>query len=284
MPEIAVMPHMAPAFIPPLDAGLIDILLQHHNFGAQEPAFRLLPLIHRSVILRATSVSSLQLLTNPSDHDSITSILSEIDALDQELLAWNSSLPHGVWGERDHLYQMLTTSWFRTHRIFLADLSIRCYQCLAELDCQPYDTEIWRHVDEAQNAIDNICVRIPYNFAPDNPRKRKPAISPRIVPEAKITYLYHASFDYPLLVASMVWTLPPFRQKGIETARKQCANACGLAKPRRKYPKVLVFLTQEERARYIRFRSERAQRWLLQGRTDEGIPFPFRDPVTGETD
>jgi hypothetical protein len=212
MPEIAVMPHMAPVFIPPLGVGLIDILLQHHDFGAQEPAFRLLPLIHRSLVLRATSVSSLPLPSNPSDHESIISIPSEIYALDRELLAWNSSLPHGLWGEKDHLYQMLTTSLFRTHRIFLADLSIRCYQRLNELDGQSYDEEIWRHVDETQNTIDNICVRIPYNFAPDNPRKRNPRVSPRIIPDAKITYLYHASFEYPLLVASMVWTLPTFRK------------------------------------------------------------------------
>jgi hypothetical protein len=284
MSDIAVMPHMAAAFIPPLDSGLIDILLQHHDFGAQEPAFRLLPLIHRSVVLRATSMSILQRLTNPSDHDSITFILCEIYALDQELLAWNLSLPHGVWGKQDRLYQMLTTSWFRTHRIFLADLSIRCYQRLAELDGQTYDNQIWRHVDEDQNTIDNTCVRIPYSFAPDNPGKRKPSVLPRIVPDAKITYLYHASIEYPLLVASMVWTLPPFRQKSVETARKQCANACGLAKPRRKYPKVLVYLTPDERGRYIRFRAERAQRWLLQGRTDAGGEFPFRDPVTGEKD
>ena len=282
MPDIAVTPHMAPAFVPPLDAGLIDVLLQH-DFGAQEPAFRLLPFIHRSMVLRTTSISSLQLLTSPPNHHSINSILAEIDTLDRELLAWNSSLPHGEWGEQDHLYQTLTTSYFRTHRIFLADLSIRCYQRLVELDDQNYDKEIWRHVDDAQNAIDNICVRIPYSFGTDNPRKRKPNVEPRVVPNAKTTYLYHASFEYPLLVASMVWTLPPFRQRGIEAARRQCANACGLARPRRNYPKVLVYLTPDERARYIHFRTERAQRWLLQGRTDEGTRFPFPEPCQSQS-
>lgn len=61
--------------------------------------FDFLSHIHRSLVLRATSVSSL-LLTIPSGYDHTTSILSKIDALDQELLAWNSSLPHGVWGEK----------------------------------------------------------------------------------------------------------------------------------------------------------------------------------------
>jgi hypothetical protein len=123
MPEIAVMPHMNPAFILPAYTGLSIHFDSTMISVLKNLPFDFLSHIHRSLVLRATSVSSL-LLTIPSGHDPTTSILSKIDALDQEFLAWNSSLPHGVWGEKDDLYQMLATSLFRMHRIFLADLSI----------------------------------------------------------------------------------------------------------------------------------------------------------------
>src|SRR2546423_1464926 len=77
----------------------------------------------------------------------------------------------------------------------------------------------------------NICVCIPYSFGTANLRKRKPDVKLRVVLDAKITYLYHASFEtrpLPFLVCGMVWTLPPFRRKSIEAARKQCTHTCGL--------------------------------------------------------
>jgi hypothetical protein len=64
---------------------------------------------------------------------------------------------------------------------------------------QPHDLAIWEHTDVAQNAVDEICARIPYDFDFDDPRRRKPHVRPRVVPEAKISYLYHALFEYPLL-------------------------------------------------------------------------------------
>jgi len=269
MPDMAVMPHMAASFVPPLSDQVLEYLSKH-SFGADDVALLLLPLVQRSVLLRSTSVAMLQTAATELDLRIPQAIMSEVQKLDQELLDWNSSLPLG-WGKDDHLYQLLTTSWFRTHRIFLADLAIRCLQLLAQLEERSRDEEIWQQVDQAQNAIDEICVRAPYTFGTDKPHLRKPHIQPRIVPEARLTYLYHSSFDYPLLVANMVWTLPPFRQRGIEEARDQCAKACGLNTPRKKYPKVLVYLTAEERERYIQHRVDRHQKWLKT----TGQPCPF---------
>ena len=265
------MPHMAASFVPAL-ADDIFTSLAGNDFGTNEPALQLIPLIQHSIVLRSTSVQMLQEAGTNNDRNVPDTILAEIQSLNNDLMSWSSSLPSG-WHEAQHLYQLLTTTWFLTHRIFLADLSIRCLQLLSQIDQAPTsrDDDIWGHVDLAQNAIDEICVRAPYNFGTDRPRLRKPAIPAPAKSAEKLTYLYHASTDYALLIASMVWTLPPFRQAGIEQARLECARACGLSKPRKQYPKVLIYLTAEERERYIEHRVGRHQKWLAI----TGLPCPF---------
>jgi Fungal Zn(2)-Cys(6) binuclear cluster domain/Fungal specific transcription factor domain len=254
MPELAVTPHLAHTHLPPLSNEIFHALHEFNIFG-RDPAFSLITIVQRSLTLRALSISAIQTATH-SSIPSIYSILAEIRSIDTSLWDWNRTLlptdPH--WGQEDRLYQMLLTSWYRTHRIFLADLAIISHQRLAELENKPHDLAIWEYTDVAQNAVDEICARIPYDFDVDDPRRRKPHVKPRVVPEAKITYLYHASFEYPLLVCSMVWTLPQVRHQGIAAARRECSRNCGLQRPWRTYPKVLIYLPAEQRAGWIQYK------------------------------
>lgn len=107
MPDMAVMPQMANSFVPPISDEVIQYLEQCDS-TVDEPALRLLPLINRSLLLRSTSIGMLQSANEQSDPHTPQAILDEIEALDKELLAWNTELPVG-WGEQDHLYQLLTT-------------------------------------------------------------------------------------------------------------------------------------------------------------------------------
>lgn len=201
------------------------------------------------------SISAIQTATF-SNMSSLYLILTALRSLDTELWNWNRTLfpTDPNWGKEDRLYQVLLTSWYRTHRIFLADLAIICHQRLAELENLSHDLAIWEHTDLAQNAVDEICARIPYDFDIDNPRQRKPHVKPRVVPEAKITYLYHGSFEYPLLVCSMIWTLPQARQEEINAARRECARNCGMQRPWRTFPKVLTYLPAEQRDGWVRYK------------------------------
>ena len=269
MPDMAVMPERANDFVPSFSEEITTILAQPIS---DEPAFKLLPLVQKRILLRSTTIPLLQTASDACDPNVPLSILSDIGILNSEFLAWNASLLPS-WGEEDHLYQLLITSWFRTHRVFLADLAIRCFQLLAEIEGKEQDEQIWKRIDQAQNAIDEICVRTPYGFGEDKHELRRPNVSPRTIPTANLTYLYHSSFDCPLLVASMVWTLPQFRQKGIDRARMECARACGLSQPRKRYPKALVCVSKEERERYIQHRVKRHQKWVK----DRGGQCPFRD-------
>ena len=260
MPELAVTPHLAHTHLPPVSYEILQAVQQFDAFG-MGPAFSLITIVQKSLTLRASSISAIQTATY-SEIAVLYSILAEIRDIDNELWNWNRTLlpADPKWGEEDRLYQMLTTSWYRTHRIFLADLAIICHQRLAELENESHDLAIWEHTDLAQNVVDEICGGIPYDFEVDNPRQRKPHLKPRVVPEAKITYFYHATFEYPLLVCSMVWTLSPLRQRGIAAARKECARHCGLQRPWRAYPKVLIYLPAEQRTRWIRYKQTFDQR------------------------
>lgn len=260
MPELAVAPHLADTYLPPLSDEILHALHMLDR-NTMHPAFRLVRIVQKSLELRASSISAVQTAVH-SETPAIYAILAKIRAIDNKLWIWNRSLLHAdpQWGEEDRLYQMLTTSWYRTHRIFLCDLAIICHQRLAELENESHDLAIWGHVDLAQNAVDEMCGRLPYDFEIDDPRKRKPHLKPRLVPEAKITYLYHASFEHPLLICSMIWTLPATRQRGIAAARRECARNCGLDRPRRIYPKVLIYLPAEQRTRWIHYRQAFEQR------------------------
>jgi hypothetical protein len=249
MPELAVSPHLGHTWLPPLSDDIWRTL-RTHDTRFNYPAFRLMKIVQKSMELRASSYAAVR--TAKSDIPAVYKILEEVVTIDRELWNWQKSLlpTDPKWGQGDRLYQMLITSWYRTHRIFLADLAIICHQRLAELEKQNHDLAIWEHVDVAQNAVAEICGRIPYRIG--GLRKQESHLQPRIIPEARITYLYHASLEYPLLVCSMVWTLPEARKRGIEEARQKCARYCGLKRPWSTYPEVLIYLPTDQRAKWIR--------------------------------
>ena len=250
VPDMAIMPEKANDLVPPLSEEVFEYLLLG-NHAAKEPGLRLLPLINRSLLLRATSISMLRSAQQDSNAQIPKALMGEIETLERELSMWNASVPNEK-GFGGNMYQLLTMSWYQTHRIFLADLAVRCLQLLAELTLESHIEEIWDQVDAAQSSVNEICIRA-YTVYNSSDGTTVPS-------KTGSTYLYHSSFDYPLLVASMVDTLPQSRQSGIDEARKQCAAACGLKESRKTYSKVLVVLSPDEKQRYVGHRVARHQK------------------------
>ena len=250
MPDMAIMPEKANDLVPPLSEDVFECLLLGDD-AVKEPGLRLLPLINRSLLLRASSISMLRSAQQDGNAHMPKALAGEIETLESELSMWKASVPdeEGFGGS---MYQLLIMSWHQTHRMFLADLAVRCLQLLAALTQESHIEEICAQVDVAQSAVNEICSRAHtvYNSS-DGAEVRS---------TTGWTYLYHSSFDYSLLVVSMVDTLPQSRQKGIEEARSECAAACGLDEPRKTYPKVLVVLSLEEKQQYVDHRVVRHQK------------------------
>ena len=247
VPDMAIMPERANGLVPPLSEEVFECLLLGDN-AVREPGLRLLPLINRSLLLRASSAKLWRSAQQDGNAHMTKALAGEIETLESELSMWKASVPdeEGFGGS---MYQLLLLSWYQTHRIFLADLAIRYLHLLAELTQESHIEEIWNQVDVAQSSVNEICIGAYSVYSSSDSAE---------VPSATgLTYLYHSSFDYSLLVASMVDTLPQSRQNGIVEARRECAAACGLDEPRKTYSKVLVVLSPEEKQQYVDYRVAR---------------------------
>ena len=116
---------------------------------------------------------------------------------------------------------------FRAHRIFLRDLCVKCHTKLSELDGVDRDEQIGRNAELVQEMVDTMCASIPYTFGDDDPAAR--AVERTVVvPHVEIDFFHHLSFSFPLLVSSMVDSLPAKQKEGIEVARWTCAEMSGL--------------------------------------------------------
>lgn len=249
MPDMAIMPEKADDLVPPLSEEVFECLLLGDN-AVREPGLRLLPLINRSLLLRASSISMLRSAQQEGNAHMPKALAGEIETLESELSTWKASVPdeEGFGGS---MYQLLIMSWYQTHRIFLADLAVQCLRLLAEVTQESHIEEIWTQVDVAQSSVNEICIGA-YTVYRSSDSAETPSTT-------GLTYLYHSSFDYALLVANMVDTLPQSRHNGVVEARRECAAACGLDEPRKTYSKVLVVLSPEEKQQYVDHRVERRQ-------------------------
>jgi hypothetical protein len=189
---MAVAP-LARRYYLPLPDNICKILLKG-NFGEHEPSYRLLPLTHRSIALRGSTIEALRTRGDALNQSFFSSLLHRVETLDQELLRWRDELPD-YWVRPDHLYELLTFNIFRAHRIFLHDLQIRCHQGLDALTGNNNEEKIARNVQTSRELVDEICATAPYEFAADDPHARKEEIEMAIVPKAEVDVFYHMSFS-----------------------------------------------------------------------------------------
>ena len=169
-------------------------VLQTGGFGRHEPTYRLLPLLHRGVMLRVTA---LKLYRSPSelmDASLISSLLASGQILEEDLLTWTRKLPPN-WPSHNHLYEVLSVNLFRVHRILLQDLFIRCRQRIDQLQGTDSEHEIQENVQNAQELVDEICSTVPYDFEHDNLGSRKPEIRPAVIPNPETKIMYHITFS-----------------------------------------------------------------------------------------
>ena len=158
------------------------------------PTFRLLPLTHRSIALRGSTLEALRSHEDPLDQSFFSSLSSQVEILDQEFLDWCDALPE-YWVRRDHLYELLTFNIFRAHRVFLQDLKIRCHQGLDAIIGSNSEEKIAGNVNTSRALVDEICATMPYDFAADDPHARKEDVETAIVPKAEVGVFSHMSFS-----------------------------------------------------------------------------------------
>ena len=219
----------------PLKASVWESLFQY-DLGIYSDTYRLLPLQDCAVAVRKDAMQKFD--TELCLEDTIQLLLS-VQIVDNDFAAWRSNLS-GEWTTRTDMYAVFTFNLYRSYRIFMQDLLVRCYQRMTKLNSQTYNDEIAASVELSKEFLDEICASTPYKFAEDDPKARKNSITQPKIPERDITVVFHLMFSFPLLVASMIEPVSDIQIRGIEEARLECARACGLARPIRSFPKTLL--------------------------------------------
>lgn len=219
----------------PLKASIWDDLF-HYDLGTYSDTYRLLPLQDRAIEVRKMAMDKFKL--RPSLEDT-TKMLHEVQTVDDDLVAWHANLPH-QWTMRTDMYAVFTFNLWRSYRIFMCDLIVRCYQRISTVSGISYDDAITAATELSMSFLDQICGSTPYSFAKDDPKNRIRDIAQPEIPQQGITVVFHLMFSFPLLVASMVAPVSEIQRKGIEEARLECARACGLTRPIRSYPRTLL--------------------------------------------
>ena len=210
--------------------------LFEYDLGTYSDTYRLLPLQDQAIAIRKEATEKFQTGLGLED---IVELLHAVQGVDNALATWHSKLPE-QWTSRTDLYAVFTFNLYRSYRIFMQDLLVRCYHRMNELQSHSYDGETEAATTLTMNFLDEICASTPYTFAEDNPRSRVNSVAQPKVPKQGITVVSHLLFSFPLLVASMIEPVSEIQNRGIEEARLECARACGLTRPIISFPRTLL--------------------------------------------
>lgn len=210
--------------------------LFHYDLGSYSDTYKLLPLQDRAIAVRKDAMVKLE--TELSLDDTVQ-LLHSVELVDGDLVAWHLNLPD-QWTTRTDMYAVFTFNLYRSYRIFMQDLLVRCYQHISKLKSHIYRPEIEAATALSMKFLDEICASTPYNFAEYSHWTQKDGVAQPQIPKRGITVVFHLMFSFPLLVASMIAPVSEAQRKGIEEARLECARACGLARPIRSFPRTLL--------------------------------------------
>jgi hypothetical protein len=150
----------------------------------------------------------------------INNLLASAKATEKEFSSWCGSLPPDYRARTD-FYTVCAQNIYRCHQIFIQDVKMQCYQLMSTLTEFTYGNKIARSVTTAREMVDKICATTPYEFGDDDPRAREgnAVMAAQDIPETKVTLAFHVTFNPPLLIASMVSSIPDMQREGIIAAR-----------------------------------------------------------------